>query len=130
MNLKVGSNDGLAYRRKSLGHRYQVCIDAADDHNWLLRRHCVFLKKGCYETSGAQATAVKPHRKKINIHFKLVFELAGAALNSCQTKTPQQAEIMVAPCPIEYETAGPTMWAWEATKLAIPPVHHSAPPST
>jgi hypothetical protein len=57
--------------------------------------------KGCYEKSGAHATAVKPHRKKINIHLRLVFEAAGAVLNSCQTKTPQQAEIMVAPCPIE-----------------------------
>jgi len=26
--------------------------------------------KGCYEKSGAQATAVKPHRKKMNIHFE------------------------------------------------------------
>src|SRR5258708_16609219 len=57
--------------------------------------------KGCYEKIGAQAIAVKPHRKKINIHFRLVFELVGAALNSCQTNTPQQAEIMVAPCPME-----------------------------
>src|SRR5882757_17985 len=57
--------------------------------------------QGCYEKIGAQAIAVKPHRKKINIHFKLVFERAGAALNSCQTNTPQQAEIMVAPCPME-----------------------------
>jgi len=57
--------------------------------------------KDCYENNGAQATAVKPHRKKINIHTRLLFEAAGAALNSCQTNTPQQAEIMVAPCPME-----------------------------
>src|ERR1700722_7832803 len=57
--------------------------------------------KGCYEKIGAQAIAVKPPRKKINIHFRLVFEGAGAALNSCQTNTPQQAEIIVAPCPME-----------------------------
>jgi hypothetical protein len=57
--------------------------------------------QGCYEKIGAQATAVKPHRKKINIQTRLFFERAGAALNSCQTKTPQQAEIMVAPCPME-----------------------------
>jgi hypothetical protein len=57
--------------------------------------------KGCYQKIGAQATAVRPHRKKMNIHFRMVFERAGAVLNSCQTKTPQQAEIMVAPCPME-----------------------------
>ena len=59
------------------------------------------MMQGCYEKIGAQAIAVKPQRKKTNIHFKLVFERAGAALNSCQTNTPQQAEIIVAPCPIE-----------------------------
>jgi hypothetical protein len=57
--------------------------------------------KGCYEKSGAQATAVRPQRKKMNIHLRLFFERAGAALNSCQTNTPQHAEIMVAPCPME-----------------------------
>jgi hypothetical protein len=41
MNLKVGCDDGLAYSRHSLSYRYQVCIDAADDDNWLLRRQCV-----------------------------------------------------------------------------------------
>src|SRR5882757_734223 len=59
------------------------------------------MMKGCYGKIGAQATAVRPHRKKTNIHLRLVFERAGAALNSCQTNTPQQAEIMVAPCPME-----------------------------
>src|SRR6266851_4362734 len=57
--------------------------------------------KGCYKKIGAQAIAVKPPRKKTNIHFKLFFERDGAALNSCQTNTPQQAEIRVAPCPME-----------------------------
>jgi hypothetical protein len=41
MNLKVGSDDGLAYDRNSLSDRYQIYIDAADDDNWLLRRQCV-----------------------------------------------------------------------------------------
>jgi len=57
--------------------------------------------KNCYEKIGAQATAVKPQRKKINIHFRLFFEQAKAALNSYQTNTPQQTEIMMAPCPME-----------------------------
>jgi hypothetical protein len=41
MNLKVGSEDSLAYDRNSPGDRNQICIDAADDDNWLLRRQCV-----------------------------------------------------------------------------------------
>src|SRR6266702_1054085 len=82
-----------------------------------------------YEKSGAHATAVSPLRNKINIHARQIFERAGASANSCQTKTPQHAEIMVAPCPMEYETAGPTICACEATKFAIAPVHKSAPPT-
>jgi hypothetical protein len=41
MILKVGSDDGLAYDRNSLSDRYQVCIDATDHDNWLLRRQYV-----------------------------------------------------------------------------------------
>jgi hypothetical protein len=41
MNLKVGPDDGLAYGRNSLSDRYQICIDAADNDNWLLRRQCI-----------------------------------------------------------------------------------------
>src|SRR5882757_9792796 len=67
------------------------------DNAFLLKR----TMKGCYEKIGAHAIAVSPHRKKMNIHFRLFFERAGAALNSCQTNTPQHAEIMVAPCPME-----------------------------
>jgi hypothetical protein len=41
VNLEIGSSDGLAYGRESLSDRYQVCIDATDNDNWLLRRQCV-----------------------------------------------------------------------------------------
>lgn len=61
---------------------------------------------------------MRPQTKKTNIHAKKILARAGAAPNSCQTKIPQQAEIIVAPCPIEYETAGPTTWVREATKLS------------
>jgi hypothetical protein len=36
-----------------------------------------------------------------NIQTSRVFERAGAVANSLQTNTPQQAEIIVAPCPME-----------------------------
>ena len=45
MNLKVGSDDGLAYGGNPCSDCYQVCIDAADDDNWLLRRQCSFSSK-------------------------------------------------------------------------------------
>jgi hypothetical protein len=45
--------------------------------------------------------AAKPNRKKRNIHIRSLRDRRGAAANSCQTKTPQQAEIMVAPWPTE-----------------------------
>lgn len=48
--------------------------------------------------------------------------------NSRQTKTPHAAETIVAPCPMEYETAGPTKCVREATKLKIAPVHQITPP--
>ena len=54
------------------------------------------------------AMALNPQRKKMNIHVRKSFDLDGAFSNSRQTKTPQQAEIIVAPWPMEYDTAGPT----------------------
>ena len=36
---------------------------------------------------------------------------------------------MVAPCPMEYDTAGPTMFAREATKLKTAPVIQTTPPA-
>jgi hypothetical protein len=54
-----------------------------------------------HEKSGAKATAVSPHKKHTNINPSIVFDRAGAAVNSCQTNTPQAAVIMVAPWPIE-----------------------------
>lgn len=74
--------------------------------------------------------AVSPHRKNTNIQARAALERAGADANSFQIKTPQQAEIIVAPWPMEYDTAGPTMCACDATKFIIAPVHHTAPPRT
>lgn len=74
--------------------------------------------------------AVSPHRKKINIHTRNILDRCDAPANSRHTKTPHAAEIMVAPCPIEYEIAGPTICAREATKLSTAPVHQIAPPAT
>jgi len=50
-----------------------------------------------YEKSGATAIAVKPQRKKTNIQARATLERDGADANSFQIKTPQHAEIMVAP---------------------------------
>src|ERR1035437_343453 len=83
-----------------------------------------------YKKSGATAIAVRPHRKKTNIQARNAFDRDDASVNSFQIKTPQHAEIMVAPWPIEYDTAGPTMCACDATKFAIAPVHQIAPPTT
>ena len=44
-------------------------------------------------------------------------EDCGALANSFQIKTPQTADTIVAPWPIAYETAGPIICAWDATKL-------------
>src|SRR5215471_16562520 len=49
-------------------------------------------------------------------------------LNSCHTNTPHKAETMVAPCPIEYEIAGPTKWTRDAARLSMAPVTQIAPP--
>jgi len=73
--------------------------------------------------------AVSPHRKRTNIHARKIFDRRGAAANSRHTKTPQAADIIVAPCPIEYDTAGPTICAREAMKLNTAPVHQIAPPT-
>jgi hypothetical protein len=67
--------------------------------------------------------------KNTNIQASSVFERAGAVANSFQIKTPQQAEIIVAPCPMEYDTAGPTTWARDATKFKTAPVHQITPPT-
>jgi hypothetical protein len=50
--------------------------------------------------SGATAIAPNPEKKKKNIHGINLREPAGADENSRQTKTPQNAETMVAPCPM------------------------------
>ena len=50
---------------------------------------------------GANAIALRPQRKKMNIQVRQVFERGGACANSFQTKTPHAAEIMVAPWPME-----------------------------
>jgi hypothetical protein len=52
-------------------------------------------------STGARATALSPARKNTNIQASSVFERRGAAANSRQTKTPQQAETIVAPWPME-----------------------------
>ncbi len=54
-----------------------------------------------FQKSGARATADNPQRNTANIHASKVLAREGAAENSCQMKTPQAAEIMVAPCPME-----------------------------
>jgi hypothetical protein len=51
--------------------------------------------------SGARATAPSPSAKKMNINKSSSLAERGAPANSRQTKTPQQAEIMVAPWPME-----------------------------
>src|ERR1700743_2654421 len=73
--------------------------------------------------------AVSPHKKKRNIQQSSISARLGAVANSRQTKTPQAAEIIVAPWPMEYETAGPTMLARDATKLKAAPVHQIIPPA-
>jgi hypothetical protein len=73
--------------------------------------------------------AVRPQRKNTNIQVSSVFERLGAPANSLHTNTPHAAEIIVAPCPMEYETAGPTICAREATKLKTAPVHQIQPHS-
>src|SRR5579862_3866182 len=72
--------------------------------------------------------SVRPKRKSTNIQKRYVLDCEEAEENSRQTKTPQPAEIIVAPWPIEYETAGPTMCARDATKLKTAPVHQMMPP--
>ena len=72
--------------------------------------------------SGAIAIAPSPVKKKKNIQGINLREPAGADENSRQTTTPQKAETIVAPCPMAYDTAGPTNSALEATKLATAPV--------
>src|ERR1700753_1566323 len=74
--------------------------------------------------------APRPARKNKNIHGRRRREAAGDFANSRHTNTPQIAETMVAPCPIAYDTAGPTRLAFEATKLATAPVHQITPPTT
>src|ERR1700689_1249211 len=85
--------------------------------------------KASYKSRGATAIAVSPDKKKKNIQAKVVLDRDGAWANSFHAKTPQHAETMVAPCPIEYNTAGPTMCARDATKFASAPVHHTPPPT-
>jgi hypothetical protein len=50
-----------------------------------------------HEKRGAAAIAVSPLRNKTNIQARNTLDREGAAENSCHTKTPQHAEIMVAP---------------------------------
>src|SRR5208337_878718 len=40
MNLKIRSDDGLAYGWNSPCDCYQIGVDAADDNHWLLPGHC------------------------------------------------------------------------------------------
>ena len=67
--------------------------------------------------------------KQLNIKGSKRLDCGGAFANSCQMKTPQIADTIVAPCPIAYDTAGPTNCACEATKLSTVPVHQMAPPT-
>src|ERR1700729_520839 len=83
----------------------------------------------CIQKSGARAIAVNPQMKNTNIQKSMVLERAGAVANSFHMKTPQQAEIIVAPCPMEYDTAGPTICARDATKFRTAPVHQIMPPT-
>jgi hypothetical protein len=41
MDRKVRCEDSFAHCGHPLRHRYQVCIDASDNDNWLLRRQQV-----------------------------------------------------------------------------------------
>jgi hypothetical protein len=50
--------------------------------------------------SGATAIATNPVKKKKNIQGINLREPSGADENSRQTKTPQKAETIVAPCPM------------------------------
>jgi hypothetical protein len=50
--------------------------------------------------SGAAAIAPNPVKKKKNIQGINLREPFGADENSRQTKTPQNAETIVAPCPM------------------------------
>jgi hypothetical protein len=63
----------------------------------------------------------------MNIAGSILREAGGALANSFQTKTPQTADTIVAPWPIAYETAGPIICAWDATKLKTVPVHQMSP---
>ena len=69
-----------------------------------------------------------PARKKINISPIKTFTLLGAFLNSFQTKTPQNAETIVAPCPKPHESETPA--TVEERKLKLVPKHQIEPPKT
>ena len=62
---------------------------------------CGHVMSSCVSTSGASAIAPSPSRKKMNMKTRSIFAERGAPANSRQTKTPQHAETMVAPWPME-----------------------------
>ena len=69
---------------------------------------------------------VSPRIKNKNIKAINLFVPIGASLNSIQTKTPQNAATITAPCPNPYEMAGPA--APEAIILNYIPTLHITPP--
>jgi len=79
---------------------------------------------------GAMAIATKPAIKHTNIAMRRFRTCWVGARNSRHTNTPQNAETIVAPCPMEYEIAGPTKLTREAAKFKVAPVTQIAPPST
>jgi hypothetical protein len=70
----------------------------------------------------------RPAMKQANMAIRRLRTRAVGERNSLQTKTPQNAEIIVAPWPMEYEIAGPTKWTVDAAKLRVAPVTQIAPP--
>src|SRR4051794_11419443 len=91
---------------------------------------CMNFDPNYQATMGAIAIDISPTKKKMNIAGINFRDSGGALANSFQMNTPQTAETIVAPCPIAYDTAGPTICAWDATKLKTIPVHQISPPTT
>src|SRR5271157_6185436 len=79
-------------------------------------------------TTGASATHTRPMMKRANISASSRLVVASAPLNSFQTNTPQMVPTIVEPWPSAYDAAGPTILAYDATKLEIVPTPQNMPP--
>jgi hypothetical protein len=110
---ETGAGQGFAGKRNPEGNRDKIEIDASNDDEALihfirvpklsLEDQSPFLQIAVsryFEMTGASATAAKPTTKNKNINGISLRAFAGALANSFQTKTPQMAETMVAPCPM------------------------------